>query len=100
VSYVVIGRMKVDPAVLEGLFASRRSDFEEVAETAKKAGALHHRFLRGDGEVVILDEWESPEAFSAFFDAQPQIGSLMQEAGVQGPPEFLVLSTMESPDRF
>jgi heme-degrading monooxygenase HmoA len=96
----VIGRMSVDPEILEKLFAERKSDFEAVASEAKALGALHHEFLRGDGEVWLTDVWETAEQFEKFFASQPIIGSLLADAGVSAPPEINICEVMDSPDRF
>jgi heme-degrading monooxygenase HmoA len=98
-SVVIIARMKVAPSALEEQFTSQEDTFKAVSEDAKKAGAIHHRFLAGDGEVVIVDEWNTAEAFQAFF-ADPRIAGLMQNAGVAGPPEVSVYQQMDSPDLF
>jgi quinol monooxygenase YgiN len=95
----IVARMKVDPAALEKLFASDRDTFVAVAADAKKVGAIHHRFLAGEGEVLIVDEWKDPEAFQKFFGDE-RIAGLMQSAGVAGPPEVSVYQTMDSPDLF
>jgi quinol monooxygenase YgiN len=96
---VVIARMKVDPAKLEEAFTARKDVFEAIRGDAEKAGALHHQFLAGDGEVVILDEWNDAESFQGFF-ADPRIAQLMQETGVAGPPEVAIYEQMDSPDLF
>jgi quinol monooxygenase YgiN len=98
-SVTVVARMKVDPTKIESLFTSSKDVFEAVSEDAKKVGAIHHQFLAGDGEVVIVDEWNDAESFHAFF-GDPRIGGLMQEAGVAGPPEITIYRQMDSPDRF
>jgi heme-degrading monooxygenase HmoA len=99
-SVVIIAKLHVDPAKLEELFMSRKDVFQSVSERGKSAGAVHHQFLAGDGEVLIVDEWPTAEAFNAFFSSQPEIEGLMAEGGVQGPPEVSVYQVMESPDRF
>jgi heme-degrading monooxygenase HmoA len=98
---VVTVTVKVDPEVLRGLFESKREVLAGLGEVAKSAGALHHRFTAGDGEVLILDEWESAEAFQQFFGSQPEIAAIMQEAGVQEPPDIRVWQPMDdAPDIF
>ncbi len=101
VSVFITATIKVDPEALRGLFESKREEFVALAEVAKSVGALHHRFAAGDGEVLILDEWESAEAFHQFFDGRPEIAALMQEAGVQEPPDIHVWQPMDdAPDAF
>jgi heme-degrading monooxygenase HmoA len=93
--------IKVDPAVLRNLFESKADVFKAIAEEAKTVGALHHQFVAGEDRVLILDEWESAEAFQQFFSGQPEIAALMQEAGVEEPPEIQVWQPMtDAPDLF
>ena len=99
-SVVVIGRLEVDPAKFYAVTESRKDVFEKVAAIAKSAGAIHHQFLVGDGEVVILDEWDTAASFRKFFAENTDIPGLMQEAGVQGPPDIMIYETTPSPDKF
>jgi heme-degrading monooxygenase HmoA len=99
-SVIVVARLKVDPDRLEGLFGSHKDTFEAIAADAKKMGCLHHRFLAGDGEAVIVDEWDTAEAFQQFFAGDSRIATLMESAGVAAPPEVLLYRQMDSPDRF
>ena len=99
-SVIVIGRMKVDPANVEKLWADRIADFEAVEEAAREAGAIHHRWGFGDGEVLIVDEWPDAESFNGFFSSQTKIADLMAAAGVQGPPDFTIVQAVQGPDEF
>jgi hypothetical protein len=101
VSVIVTVTVKVDPEALRGLFVSKREVFTGLVDEAKAAGALHHRITAGDGEVMILDEWETAEGFYQFFGGQAEIGALMQEAGVQEPPDIRVWQQMDdAPDTY
>ena len=99
-SVIVIGRMNVDPAAVEKLWAERAADFQAVASAAKAVGATHHRWGFADDHIVIIDEWPDAETFHSFFGGQPKIAELMQAAGVQGPPEFQIFRAAEGPDQF
>lgn len=99
-SVIVIGRLTVDPANLERLWADRRSDFEAIADVARKSGALHHRWAFGEGEVMIVDEWPDAGSFQRFFESQTKIPELMAEGGVQGPPTFEIFEAQATPDEF
>jgi hypothetical protein len=99
-SVIVIGRFKADPADLKKLFAERAADFKAVSDEAKGVGALHHRFAAGDGEVIIIDEWNSAEEFQKFFGGNTTIPEIMKAANVQGAPEFTFYESMDSPDLF
>jgi hypothetical protein len=99
-SVIVIGRMKVDPANVEKLWADRKADFDAVAAAAKQAGAIHHRWAFGDGEVLIIDEWPDADSFNGFFSSQTKIADLMAAGGVQGPPDFTIVEAKKGPDEF
>src|SRR4051794_6256353 len=97
-SVFVIGVLKADPAEFERVHKARPDDFRSVANDAKAAGVMRHRFAFGDGTVTIIDEWPSAEAFEKFFD-HPVVGSLMEDVGVAGPPEITILEAFESVDQ-
>jgi hypothetical protein len=97
---IVIGTMTVDPSNVEKLWSERRGDFEAVVADAKAAGAIHHRWAFGDGEVVIVDEWPDAGSFEGFFRAEQTIAELMAAGGVQGPPSFKIYEAKEGPDEF
>jgi len=99
-SVIVIGHMKVDPANVAKLWVDRKADFEAVREESKAAGAMHHRWGFGDGEIVIVDDWDDAGSFQSFFESNTVIPELMQAAGVQGPPEFTIVEAKTSPDEF
>jgi hypothetical protein len=85
---MLILRISVDPAAMERAANEDRATFLGIAEHAKSNGAIHHEFWAGDGEVLAVDEWESPEAFQQFFEDQGQnIGQLMSAAGAQQPDQ-------------
>jgi heme-degrading monooxygenase HmoA len=96
----VMGRVAVDPGVMEKLFSERKDDFESVHEAAVKAGARHHEFLNAGDAVIILDEWDTAEHFQQFFTSQQKIADLMATAGVTAPPEISFYEIMDSPDKF
>ena len=99
-SVIVIGKMVTDPANIEKLWADRKADFEAVAEEAKAAGAIHHRWGFGDGYTVIVDEWPDAASFQSFFGSNTTIPELMQAGGVQGQPEFTIVEAKSAPDEF
>jgi len=99
-SVIVIGHLSADPATVEGLWRDRRADFEAVQAAARAAGAVHHQWGFGDGQVVIIDEWPDAETFQRFFEGQSTIADLMQAGGVQGPPTFEFFEHKVGPDEF
>src|SRR4051812_33938769 len=99
-SVMVIGKMTVDPANVQKLWAEQGDAFRGIAEQARAAGATSHRWGLGDGYVVIIDDWPDEETFNSFFGGTHEIAELMQAAGVQGPPEFQILDAASAPDAF
>jgi heme-degrading monooxygenase HmoA len=86
-SVLVVLKIPVDAAGMERAANEHRDLMLGIADRAKGYGAIHHDFYEGDGEVLVVDEWENPEAFQAFFEAEGQnIGQLMGAAGIQGEP--------------
>lgn len=99
-SVIVIGRFKADPNRLEQAFVSLKQVFLDVSADSKTKGAIHHQFGAGDGEVVIIDEWQDEASFQAFFAGQQDIPKVMAEVGVSAPPSFEFFRQLDSPDRF
>ena len=79
-------RLKADPERMEQVAATKKETLEGIAERARGAGCIHHTFAAGDGEVIVMDEWESPEAFQRFFESEHEIAELMAEVGVEEQP--------------
>ena len=99
-SVLVIATLKADKAAFERIVADRGEEMKAISARGKAAGAIHHRFGVGaDGTVVIIDEWSSGEAFQKFF-SDPEIAAIMQDSGVQGPPEVLIVEALETLDQF
>ncbi|ERR1700692_1657593 len=99
-SVLVIVKIAADKAAFEKLVADRGDEMKAISARGKAAGALHHRFgLGADGTVVVLDEWNSAEAFMKFFD-DPEIAAVMQDSGAQGPPEVTIVEAIETSDQF
>ena len=100
-SVIVVAHFAVaDVARAKQSIASNAAVLEEVTEDAKSLGCLHHRFLEGDGELVVLDEWESAEAFQGFFASNTKIPRITQDAGVQGPPRVEFFSPVAAAGTF
>ncbi len=70
-----------------------------LSQEGKAAGAIHHQFAIGDGEVLIIDEWDSAESFETFF-ARPEIAAAMAAGGAQGPPDVAFYEALDTADRF
>jgi heme-degrading monooxygenase HmoA len=99
-SVIVIARLKVDPAKFQDLVDRRGDEMPAISQRGKDAGAIHHQFVAGDGEVLIIDEWDDPAHFQAFFTGEEAVADLMADGGVEGPPEISIYQVFDTPDRF
>ena len=100
-SVMMAMRLSIDPDEFERFAQANAARFDAVSTKGKEMGAIHHAFLAGDGEVMVVDEWENEEAFGAFFAAAGgEIGSLMQDAGVGNQPEPRFWKPLATSDRF
>jgi hypothetical protein len=59
--------------------------------------AFHHRFVSGEGELVVIDEWETAEQFQSFFDGNPDVAQVMTSIGMTGAPEISVYGSIDAP---
>ena len=100
-SVLIIGKYKGDVATFRKALADRPDEFAAWKVKAQAAGSLHHRFAVGDGHVVVVDEWESPEDFEKFFD-NPDLQAFVASCGADtsAPPEITITEAIESPDQF
>ena len=99
-SVLVTGKFHGDTAKFQQALIDRAGEFEKIAEMARAAGGIHHRFGVGQGFVVIVDEWASAEQFQRFF-AQPDLQAFIGSVGADpAPPEITVSEAVSSPDQF
>jgi quinol monooxygenase YgiN len=99
-SVIIIGKFQGDTATFRRALTERAGEFEKIAESARAAGCIHHRFGIGDGHVVIVDEWESPGHFEQFF-SNPELQAFIGSVGAApGPPEMIISEAVASPDEF
>lgn len=99
-SVLIITKVQGDTAKFSQALTDRASEFNEIAQRARAAGAIHHQFGIGDGYVLVVDEWETAEAFQNFFsdpDLQAFIGSV---GGAAAPPEITIGTATKSADQF
>jgi heme-degrading monooxygenase HmoA len=99
-SVLVTVRIKADPARLEEFAAANGEMIKAISEDGRSKGAIHHRFYGGDGEVLVVDEWDSAESFQAFFGGQADIPKVMEGAGAEGEPEITFRRPLETGDDF
>ena len=99
-SVLVMGRFRGDTAKFRQALADRGGEFAKIAEQARAAGGIHHRFGIGDGFVVIVDEWESVDHFQQFF-GNPELQAFIGSVGAEpGPPELTIAESVTSPDQY
>jgi hypothetical protein len=99
-SVLVITRFQGDTAVFRQALVERDGEFVKIADSARAAGAIHHRFGVGDGFVVVVDEWQSVEQFQQFF-SDPGLQSFIASAGATPEaPQVIVSEAVSSPDQF
>jgi hypothetical protein len=99
-SVLVIGKFQGDTAKFGQALTDRAGEFAKIADMAKAAGGVHHRFGIGDGFVMLVDEWESVEHFQQFFsnpDLQAFIGSV---GAAPAPPEIIISEAVSSADQY
>jgi hypothetical protein len=99
-SVLVIAKLQGDTVKFRQALADRGDEFTKVVDTARAAGAIHHRFGIGDGFVVVEDEWDSAEHFQQFF-ADPSLQAFIASVGAApAPPEVIVADAVNSADQF
>lgn len=99
-SMLIIAKFQGDTAKFRRGLTERAGEFEKIADTARAAGGIHHRFGVGDGFVMVVDEWESVEHFQQFF-GNPELQAFIGSVGAApAPPEILVAEAVASPDAY
>ena len=90
------------PAATMEIIAKEHGDvLDRVSEEAKTLGCVHHCFVEdSDGQVLVIDEWDSEESFRAFFANQADIPKIAAEAEVTAPPTSTAYRIIETSDRF
>jgi len=93
-------RVKADADKFER-YAKENADFiNGIAENAKSHGCIHHTFAAENGDVVVMDEWDSREAFEKFFNDNQDVAKVMQDMGVQSDPEIHFYRPLDTGDQF
>jgi quinol monooxygenase YgiN len=99
VSVLITVKFPGDTDTFRKTLTDRADEMASFAEQARAAGGIHHRFGIGDGFVVVVDEWESPQHFEQFF-ARPELQAFIGSSGASGPPEITVCEAIASPDQY
>jgi hypothetical protein len=88
-----------DPAAIERQAAEDPATLRSIADLARSHGCLSHRFFGRDGQILVVDEWESEDGFHAFFrEAQDRIGPMMAAAGVTSEPAISFWRKLDTND--
>jgi hypothetical protein len=72
---------------------------EEITEDTKDGGLIHHTFVAGEGELVVIDEWETAEQFQSFFEGNAKVAKITEIIGVTGPPAIAIYNEVEAPGK-
>jgi hypothetical protein len=99
-SVLITVTIPADVDAFRALAAESPERFTAISHRGRELGAIHHRFGVGDGAVLVIDEWDSAEAFNSFFEGNEEIAAVMQDAGATGPPAIAIYEALESADQF
>jgi quinol monooxygenase YgiN len=100
VSVVMTLRVAADPARVEKFANENAELMQTIGDRARSGGCISHAFYGGDGQILVLDEWESAEAFQSFFDGSPEIPEMMGSVGVTSEPEVSFWQKLDTKDDF
>ena len=98
-SALIVMRVPGDTSQFEAFMANNRELVEGLSDKAKAGGCLAHRFAVSDGQVVVVDEWETAGQFQTFISS-PEIQQVMGQMGAQGEPEITVADRKGFPGEF
>ncbi len=99
-SVLITAKFPGDTAKFRQSLADRAEEFAKLKESAMAAGGIHHRFGIGDGFVLVVDEWESPQHFERFF-GDPSLQAFIGSIGADPvPPEITLTEAVASPDQY
>ena len=98
-SVIVTMRVGGDPAAFEEQVAAQAEALGRIMDVAKRHGLIAHRWYGQDPEFMAVDEWPDAESFQTFFEEpRPDIGPVMQAAGVTSAPNVTIWRTLETND--
>jgi hypothetical protein len=100
-SVLMTFRSPGDPALLEKHAAEHPEVLPAIADDAKKAGLIAHRFYGSDdGQIMVVDEWPDADSFQRFFAANAdKIKPMMAAVGATGEPDVTFWRELDTNDR-
>ena len=93
-------RVKADADKMERFAQEHEDLMHKITDRAKSLGCIHHTFAAENGDVIVMDEWESREAFEKFFNDNADVAKIMQDVGVQSEPEIHFYRPLQTGDQF
>jgi hypothetical protein len=96
---MVVMTAPADTAKFEAFMAANGDRISEISESAKAAGSAGHRFAIGDGQIVVVDYWDSAEHFQSFI-SNPAVQETMGEMGLQGEPVVTIAHAKGFPGEY
>jgi hypothetical protein len=78
----------------------KETEYRQIGQRARTAGAIHHRFGIGDRQILIVDEWTDQASYEQFF-GESSLQQFIKEVG--GNPDTAVATVTQavsSPDQF
>jgi quinol monooxygenase YgiN len=98
-SVIVTGWFMADPEKWEQVAQEKSELVQALAERAKEAGVIAHRFYGSEGQVMVIDEWPDEESFQGYFDSvQDEVGPLLAEIG-SSEPQIRFWRVLDTPDK-
>lgn len=98
-SVMVVMTVAGDTSKFEAFMAANGERVKEVSERAKAGGSTGHRFAVGDGQIVVVDYWDSADQFQTFI-SDPEIQAMMGEMGAQGMPMVTIANAKGFPGEY
>ena len=96
---MVVMTVPADTAKFEAFMAANGERLNEISVTARAAGSSGHRFAVGDGQIVVVDYWDSAEHFQSFISV-PEVQATMGEMGAQGEPTVTIARAKGYPSEY
>ena len=99
-SVFVMFKIPADADRVKEVLAGHSDELTSASARSREMGALHHMFATDGHAVYVVDEWASAEAFQEFFSSTPEVGTIMAEAGVTGPPDVMIFEQVPAAGSF